>query len=179
LLYPDEDTTYSLATQSPFKYVPKKVTIRRLARNGKVESERSETRVIVEGLSAPAQTTIDVFKLNGASYDQSAATFEISFAERMTFDDERISQRTVAYARATAAAEALVGEDLEDVAPSLMRQLAGTTGFWSVWATVLYDKTGDRNRVLNVLAPETTQPVEPWIGPTPERPFPGTKRTVL
>jgi hypothetical protein len=185
LIYPDEDVTFSLDEKSPFRYVMKTVTIRNLSRSGVLESVRDEKRLIVEGNDARARSTIQYFRLNGASYDESNDSIELTFRERMTQADERVTQRTNVYDYASEAADRTLSlDEMRGIAANLMRQVAGVSGFWSVWATVLNERSHDADFVREAMAPQDSVPLSfielwPWRGATPDWPFPGTRIGVI
>jgi len=182
LLYPDDAVTFSLDGKSPFRYVRKTVTVRTTERDGSVSEDRREL-VVVEGEGDRASETIRFFRLNGASYDDSGPTLDVTFAERMSQADERVAQRTAVFDTAGSAAETMLSrDDLRGVVAGLVRQLAGAAGFWSVWATAFSERTRSRDIIRDAMNPNDRVRfpfASPWRGATPDRPFPGTRAGVL
>ncbi len=173
LLYPDEEVTFSLRPTSRLRYVLRDVTVTRLGRNNNVESEDRRTLVFVEGDDEIAQLTIDCFQLNTAYYIPNDAEFVIPFVERMTQADTRVEQRTAVYEQAKRLVGRITSHDgaKREVFYPAVRQLIAAAGYWSVWATVLWQFTQDP-----ILIKETMMPrFDGWeIGAIPDNPFPGT-----
>jgi hypothetical protein len=176
LLLPDADTTFRLYN-SPFVYSLETINViytddmgRKLIESG------TEELVTIRGTTAKARATIETFSLNTEYFDPERKELRIPWGEYLSRQDVIIRSRTVAWRRATAAAD-----QIEAVRPeqrsSLFRQLqisAVATGHWSVWATVLWDRLHDRDLVSSVLGNRAG-----LHGFGPHNEFPGTASTWL
>jgi len=190
LMMPDVDLTFRLL-DSPFTYDLETVKVTYLNDIGEPDGE-SETRplAIVRGATDRARATIDLFALNSDYFAADKRELTIPRSTYLSREDPRIFLRTDTWARAAQAAD-WIAEVNPNARPMLLdqvRAIVGGTGFWSVWATVLWRRFQDRDLVSRVLMEprETaekfatmkatsgkTPPESP--GPGPHNVFPGTR----
>jgi hypothetical protein len=130
--------------------------------------------VIVRGANSSAQATIDTFSLNTAFFDPEANVLRITENEYLSRTDARLGNRTAAWQRAMRAAGSIADVDRNE-RPSVMsmaRSIAASTGFWSVWATVLWERFQDTGPLASVLGSENLD--RELVGAGPHNEFPGT-----
>lgn len=138
-LRPDRTTTFRTIGGSPLTY---ELRTLKLAGPGAVDSPPTAERAIVVGHTPTATATIAHYALNTAFHragrDVLVLPEGLSLARLDVEVDPRLWLRTQAWHQAERAAVALRPprhEDAERV--QLIGELSGTTGFWSVWQTVL------------------------------------------
>lgn len=177
LIMPDEEITFSLA-DSPFTYSLEEIDIVYLDENGNADaSPKRDYLVIVRGANERALATIDTFSLNTDYFHSDTNELRIPRDEYLSRVDARLHNRTEAWSRAVRAAE-LMADHKNDV-PLLAQQVrmaAATTGFWSVWATVLWQRFSDRDLLSMVLASQRQESLtdRDIVGTGPHNDFPGT-----
>jgi hypothetical protein len=157
-LRPDRDLTFRLGDQSPFIYELRPVR-RRLLDNetGRPKGKgRASPAVIVRACSPAARATLDGFALNTFYFDETENRVGVPEAYDQALLDRRLELRTEAWTIATQVVGLLAAADEPAARAAILataRRLAAAVGFWSVWATVLWDKTGDRGLAADVLMP--------------------------
>jgi hypothetical protein len=158
-LYPDEQRSFSLDKgTSPFTYEKRMVAHYSTDEQGTTLSEAvQEEMVLVKGATAEAQATINKYKLNSPYYDAKNNAF------RVTLDgpgiDIRVYQRTQMWGLISDFVDRY--KKLLAIEPALahlmLKQgkiLAASSGFWSIWATLLWEGTADRKVLSAILLPK-------------------------
>lgn len=193
---PHRDLTFLPGDDTMFRYALEDVSVVYLGDDG--ESSGAPVReqlVIVRSDDDLARRTIDAFALNTRYFDEAAGEFRIPRTDYLAMVDHRVHHRTRAWSTAERIAE-LISEAGETASPLILdqaRHVAAATGFWSVWATVLWERFEDLpilRRILtepreNVEALEAirrdTRPDAgtPALGPNPHQVFPGTHPNAL
>jgi hypothetical protein len=148
-LRPDRDVTFALDATSALAY-----ELRGLAVGG--EGDTPVERVVVVPRSPAAEATIRRFALNTPFHiDQGSGTLllpaETTLSEIEAYDP-RLARRTAAWDHAHDAADALLELGAQGRAATL-RMVSWAIrfeGFWSVWATVLWQRLQD-DTVLDAL----------------------------
>lgn len=142
-LLPHRDVTFTVGEDSPLSYT-------RAGADAHLLAEPHGDRA--------AATSVGYFALND---HVPALGGEFPFdedADQLTRDwvDPRLELRTRAWEVATNAAEQIANAPAEqrEVVLSLTRTLAADTGFWSTWATVIWNAIGDRDALVSVLQPD-------------------------
>ncbi len=195
MLLPDRDDTFHLSQASPFVYERVPVQVR-LNRGRERAISMVEELVVVRGDAAAAAETVTAFALNTLWYDDANRVLEVDQHDHDALIDDRMFART----RAWTFAEQTVGLSLEtrehhgwpEVAIGI-RAAVAATGFWSVWATVAWERTQDPAFVREILQPDDSDWLwDPDTGLSVERvgrsrsvvrgaglhnPFPATART--
>lgn len=160
ILYPDEQLTFSVhPDKSPFVYEKRTVLQAVLDADGKpLDEPQSTEMVFVKGTNESAQATIRHFQLNTAYYDEATNSFNIRLSGPSAGIDIRVRQRTEVWNIVNDYISRY--KKLLEVDPKLSgimlqhgRLLAAGSGYWSVWATLLWQATGDQNILANVLLP--------------------------
>jgi hypothetical protein len=166
LLLPHRALTFTLTDNSPFSY----------------ELESGSDRVVVRPASGAAQNTEAYFALNGLAR---AVGLPLEVPEDLEDDfDPRPRLRNRVWKKATYFAEYLRpagtpaerGKRIRSV-----RLIAEDAGFWSVWATVLWNELQDEAVLAAVLQPgaQVSRPARPDLASeTPlagVHAFPGTR----
>jgi hypothetical protein len=129
-----------------------------------------------------SQLTVDYFALNDhvepldPPFDNGLPLTEDADLLARDWVDPRKELRDRAWHHARTAAEQLaaVPDAQRGVIVPLVRTLAGDSGFWSTWATVLWESSSDPELVAAVLQP----PGDATPGPdalAPPHPFPSTR----
>lgn len=183
LLLPDQELTFSVF-DSPFIYSEEEVDVVCVDENDKPIYDRPITPqfesgmrrlVIVRGRDGRAQATIDTFSLNTEFLDAKSNVLRITEEEYLSRSDARLNNRTVAWRRAVRAAASIADVDRYErpTVLSMARSIAASTGFWSVWATVLWERFRDTGLLVAVLGSEERQTDE-LLGAGPHNDFPGT-----
>lgn len=184
VLLPDQYLTFSIL-DSAFVYSLEEVNVIIVDENGEPVRDRREPALlpsgpnwltIVRGRDSAAQATIDMFSLNGDSFDAEKNVLRITEEEYLSRADARLANRTAAWQRADHAA-AVIADVSAANRTSLLgvaRSLAATTGFWSVWATVLWERFQDTELIAAVLDSVGIPGEEPFTGVGPHNDFPGT-----
>lgn len=153
LLRPDRDRTFALGAPSPLGYVRARLEVR-TADGAALEPVE---RVLATGLDARGEATIGRYLLNTAAHSGDALVLPPEAPDLVWFehDDPRLQLRTAAWAAAAGAAELLreAPDEHRRLALSQARGLLRVTGFWSVWATVLWERLGDRELLADLLLP--------------------------
>jgi hypothetical protein len=164
LLLPDEATTFRVE-RSPYTYSLERVVTTIVDDDGAAIGEPYETEAaIVSGTGERAQNTIERFRLNTPWYDAAAKTLRIPARARATLADRRLDLRTEAWRRAEEVVPRLL--ELGDAHRGIhtkLRLFAEAGGFWSVWVTVLWNATRDREQVASVFS---TRPRGLMVAPT-------------
>jgi hypothetical protein len=157
LLLPDRDRTFSVNGISPFVYVLESVQLVFLDERGAPDGPpETAERALVKATNTAAQATIDYFALNTPYYDPATSTFRIPRADKFAMVDRRVDLRTEAWTTAKT-----FGEELrDDPEPSLrralstqIRQMIQGSGFWSTWATVLWQTLPEPAPITRMLLP--------------------------
>jgi hypothetical protein len=186
VLLPDRDMTFSILNPA-FVYSLEEVNVMIVDRNGEPVKDRREPALlqsgarqmtIVRGRDSAAQATIDMFSLNGDFFDAHENVLRIREPEYLSRADARLENRTAAWQRAAHAA-ALIADVSATNRTSILgvaRSIAATTGFWSVWATILWQRFQDTGLLASVLDPVGLQNGEEFVGAGPHNDFPGTSR---
>jgi hypothetical protein len=164
LLLPDRQLTFRLDASSPFRYERRTIS---------VGGETVEA-VIVVGTTDAARATIRHFALNTASYDDATDNLKLQDAtsadeswpvtvDHLTLDaqvsldypDPRVYLRTRAWDHVTAYLPLLGHDDLavRTAIEGQIRQMIYHSGFWSVWATVLWTAFQDVDQLTRLLLP--------------------------
>lgn len=160
ILYPDEQRTFSVDPEkSPFVYEKSTVLQAVLDVDGNPLSEPQSTEmVLVKGTNESAQATIRHFQLNTAYYDETSNSFNIRPEGASAGMDIRVHHRTEIWNMASDYINRY--QQLQEVDKNLSglmlqhgRLLAAASGHWSVWATLLWQATGNRDILANVLLP--------------------------
>jgi hypothetical protein len=149
LLLPDRHLTFTLAGTSPFTYT-------RDDRTG---------HVTVVPAPGPAATTVDYFALNGLFATEPLPTAPRTpqteeQAAIIDYLDPRPGLRDSVWEQADYLAtrlEETSGREREELA-GRVHLVATNSGFWSVWATVLWTKLHDRDVLETVLQPPSPRP---------------------
>lgn len=193
LMLPHRDLTFALDESSPFTYALEDVAVVQLDDNGQpLGATTTEPLAIVRAHDPRAQATIDRFALNSAYFDQERSTLRIPRSAYLSMQDQRLFERTLAWQRADQVAASLAGVDgatRQEPLVAQLRLLAAATGFWSVWATVLWRRFHDKEllrrvlaepeartrRLLRLRAESTAVPADAPIGPGSHNAFPGTR----
>ena len=180
LSLPDSETTFRLE-DSPFVYALEKVEVLYLDESGaQLGGPQEQEFAIVRGSNAPAQATIDMFDLNTEYFDAAEGRLRMPYLDYLSRRDARLHSRTQAWRRATHAAEQIALEALEgrgNRGPVLaqVQNSAASTGYWSVWATVLWNRFNDVGLLSTVLGARTDVRGEgELLGSGPHNEFPGT-----
>ncbi|HEY2714678.1 MAG TPA: hypothetical protein VGI73_00500 [Solirubrobacterales bacterium] len=147
LALPDRELTFTLAEDSPFRYRPQAPS----------ESDEEPARVLVEATEERSQATIAYFALND-HVPALGRDFPLEpDADLLTRDwvDPRLELRTRAWGIADLAATQIAGAEGFERATvvAVVASLAEDTGFWSVWATVLWERLGDPEVLAQILQP--------------------------
>jgi hypothetical protein len=184
VLLPDQHVTFSIF-DSAFVYSLEEVTVIFVDENDEPLKDLREPPLlqsgpqqlaIVRGRDSVAQATIEMFSLNGEFFDAQEKVLRITEAEYLSRADARLGNRTAAWRRADRAA-ALIADVIPANRTSILgvaRSIAATTGFWSVWATVLWQRFKDPRLLAAVLGPVDRHDGEGFIGAGPHNDFPGT-----
>jgi hypothetical protein len=154
-----------------------------------VQSEDGD-RVIVKASTPEAQATVDYFALNTAHFDAAASSIRIPFPTGPEPEDSRVDLRTRAWHTAVERAGKLSHEKphMRRAHQEQITGLIGAYGFWSVWATVLWDRYRDRGLVSALLLPPAAKPAAGMLAVAAEPPsslrgnaadFPGTRADAL
>lgn len=160
LLYPDEQLTFAVNTEkSPFVYEKSTVMQTLLDADGKpVSGPKATEMVLVKGTSDNARATIRYFQLNTAYYNEATGSFNIPVADQPAGLDIRVHQRMEVWnlvndyiRRYQELLE--VDRKMSGLMLQQGRLLAASSGFWSVWATLLWQATGNRDVAASVLLP--------------------------
>lgn len=156
-LRPDRDATFALRATSPLAYELRPVAIYGDSSDAQVE------RVMVIPGSAAAAATIRRFALNTPFHIEPSADALVLPPGRTLAEvegyDPRLARRTAAWHDAHGAVDALLEAGPEG-RPAVLRTISWGvrfTGFWSVWASVLWQRLHDET-VLDALRrqPELT-----------------------
>lgn len=154
MLAPDVDETFALDA-SPFVYAFAPVTLILLDDEGRAADDGKVCDMaIVTGTTAAARATIDTFALNGR-YAAADGTMRMPASAYLAREDNRPFLRTEVWLRAEQVADQIAAIDAA-MRPMLLEQvrmLAAASGFWSVWATVLWNRFGDHSMLAAVLLP--------------------------
>jgi hypothetical protein len=157
LLLPDRDRTFSVNSTSPFVYALEPVNLVYLDDDGAPDGPlETAERALVKATTPAAQATIDYFALNTHYYDPATSTFRIPRADQLAMVDQRVDLRTEAWTTAKT-----FGEELrDDPEPSLRRALSTQIrqtiqggGFWSTWATALWQRVPEPTLIARMLLP--------------------------
>ena len=190
ILRPDRDDTFSLTGDSPFTYDLEQVRVWYLDDEGAPEGEPTvEEHVIVRGRTDRAQATVRLFALNSIYYDEHQGELRIPRSAYLRMDDSRLQERTAAWLRAEEASQLAAqaeGAFARTLLLDQIRVMASMTGFWSVWATVFWNRFEDLETVRRVtIEPARTaaadgggpaeRPAPALSGPGPHNAFPGTR----
>ena len=165
ILLPDRDLTFSLAESSPLSYV---------------HSDGGDGRIVVTPNSAAAEATTAYFALN-EHVPALGREFPLEpDADLLTRDwvDPRQELRTRAWGAAAKAATQIEAapQPLRPTVLGLVQTLAGDTGFWSTWATVLWDALGDPQVLEATLQSPGLRPDSPLPAAAAiPHPFPATR----
>ncbi len=170
VLLPHRELTFTLAAPSPLRY----------------ERDR-EGRVSVVAQDGRADVTVDFFALNGLVARDPGPEVEDAELFRLTVDyvDPRPGLREQAWEQAELFAAELAPTEGEE-RRRLVRMVhlaAASTGFWSVWATVLWQSLQDADVLATALLPPAA-PLRagagaPGAGPVGHHAFGGTRRDWL
>lgn len=196
LLLPHEETTFRISdNQSPFVYELRPVTMvyleaedPQLDEESKLELERQlepeKEYAIVRGTTFAAESTIEYFALNTEYYHPATNSFHIPMADYLAAVDRRLDQRTRVWQSAIDLARRI--NDARNVPgfEAMVQQAAlavAAAGYWSTWATLLWNELQDRTLLERILLPPTpaADNVVNVPGPGPHQIFPGTRRDWL
>lgn len=189
LLLPHRDLTFRLGGGSPFTYVLQTVQVVRMAPDGvsTLDSHLTE-EVIVKASTPEAQATIDRFALNGAFFDRTTSVSRIPFPTGAQIDDSRVELRTRAWHTAAKLAGGLRHQSptVRHAVQMQFYSLIAAYGFWSVWATVLWDQFRDRRLLSAMLLPPASKTAPAGAAAAPRSSlsgnagsFPGTRADAL
>jgi hypothetical protein len=180
---PDIEPTFRLQ-DSPFVYGLEKVRVTYLNESESNPSlQRTQLPVpppevqelaIVRGRDPRAQATIDAFALNTEYFQPAEHQLRIPFGDYLSRRDPRLINRTRVWQMATESAHQISNLGNPEPLLSQLRTLAAATGYWSVWATVLWEYFGDPRPISAVLGPQSIPEDEIAWGVTPFNRFPGT-----
>jgi hypothetical protein len=156
-LRPDVDLTFTLDARSPLTYEPRRLTVRAI---GSGVHLGATERVVAVGMTLEGAATVRHYALNTPMHDP--VRDEVLVPEGMTLGDAeeldpRMALRTQAWSEADTMAERLASVSdslLDEFLPSLS-WIVENTGFWSVWATVLWRRLGASQPVLRLLQPRS------------------------
>ncbi|NII29202.1 hypothetical protein HB364_29250 [Pseudoflavitalea sp. X16] len=189
LLYPDEQLTFSVNKEtSPFVYEKKPVTRYLLDEdNNAIGSPETVELVIVRGTTESARATINHFDLNSAWYAEADNTLRIPLQEHLSAADLRVHQRTEIWGLVDDYVKRYrqlleLNRDMAGIMLEHGRLLAAASGFWSVWATLLWEGTNDRAALSAVLLPRQANLAAAARAEgqaTPHDVFPGTHPDVF
>jgi len=177
LMIPDQEITFQL-DNSPISYSLETVNVVLIDNNDEiVPTAKSEKLVIAQGNNERARATIDTFSLNTEYFNPATKELRLPAEEYLSRRDAPLRSRTVAWKRATDAAEQIAGlrgADRRPLVPQLQIS-AAATGHWSVWATVLWNRLEDRELLFSVLGGRpSAQDYEDLVSRGPYNEFPGT-----
>jgi hypothetical protein len=143
LLLPHRDLTFALASDSPLQYT----------RDG------DTGHVTVAATTAEAASTVGYFALNGFFPEEAAfvpaSAEEEARAQLVDYIDPRPRLRDEVWNQASHFAGRLrdsSGRDREERL-GIVHLVAASSGFWSLWATVLWNELEDRDALETVLQP--------------------------
>jgi hypothetical protein len=177
LSVPDSETTFRLES-SPFVYALETVEVFYLDESGAQRgAPQQQEFAIVRGSNDQAQATIDMFDLNTEYFNEAEHSLRIPYVDYLSRRDARLHSRTQAWRRATHAAQqiALVGRGDRGPLLAQVQNSAASTGYWSVWATVLWNRFNDVGLLSAVLGARTDIRGEgELLGSGPHNEFPGT-----
>jgi len=177
LMLPDQEKTFQLE-DSPFVYQLEKVNRVVLDEDDKISPESgTEEIVIVRGTNPRAEATIETFSLNSEYFNPETRELRIPREDHCSCQDALLRNRTLAWQRASVAAEQIAGLSSTDrrVLLAQLQMSAAVTGHWSVWATVLWSRLKDGAFIGQVLGGQTQDQTDrDLIGFGPHNEFPGT-----
>jgi hypothetical protein len=171
LSLPDSETTFRLE-DSPFVYALEKVEVLYLDESGaQLGSIQEKKYVIVRGSN--------MFSLNTEYFDAAERRLRMPYVDYLSRRDPRLHSRTQAWRRATQAAQqvavaALAGRGNRGPLLAQVQNSAASTGYWSVWATVLWNRFHDLRLVSAVLGARIGVEGGELLGHGPHNEFPGT-----
>ena len=176
LMLPDQERTFQLEN-SPFVYELEKVNRLVVDEDDTVSESGAEEIVIVRGTNLRANTTIETFSLNSEYFTMETNELRIPREDYYSRQDALLRNRTVAWQRASAAAEQVAGLSGANrrLLVAQVQMSAAATGHWSVWATVLWNRLKDGAFIGQVLGGQTQDQTDrDLIGFGPHNEFPGT-----
>jgi hypothetical protein len=158
-LRPDRDLTFKLGDDSAFLYSLSQASGHRLldADGQSLGAQTAVDAAIVRASTPGAQATLDRFALNTPYYDPAADLIAVPIRDHERMLDRRLELRTEAWHKATEIAGFLriAQDDTERRAiTTMLRMIVASMGFWSTWATVLWNELGDRALLQDVLLPQ-------------------------
>lgn len=178
LMIPDEQTTFQLE-DSPLVYSLETVNLVLTDENDvPLPSPRNYQAVIVSGTTEEARATIETFSLNTEYFDAEGKELRIPLEEFLSREAAILETRTVAWRRATAAADQIAALDRlgRRALVAQLQMSAAATGHWSVWATVLWSRFEDLDLLSSILSGRSEAEKDgDLIGFGPHNEFPGTK----
>jgi hypothetical protein len=193
VLRPDRDVTFTVTDASPLVYALEPVQVIYLDDEGKPRGDAvTEQHVIVHGRTDRAKATIDAFALNTRYFDAGRGELRIPRSDYLSMVDTRLHDRKRVWDRATEAASAAASIDQPAMRNLLLDQIrltASGSGYWSVWATVFWQRFRDAamlrrllmeppeslRRTLQMRAATGVEPAPHSTGPGPHNAFPGTR----
>lgn len=173
---PDRDLTFKL-TDSPFIYRLEIVPVTYLDDDGNAEGDPvDEEFAIVRGATPAAERTVEAFALNSVFYDIASESIRMRRSDYLSLTDNRLHERTHAWRLAEQTMELIrqVPSGQRDLLLDQARLTVAAAGFWSVWATVLWNGLGDEDAIRRVLE-EPEETAERFASLTPEIEIPGAE----
>lgn len=192
LRLPGRDLTFTLPDPPLFRYALEPVAVTYLDDDGEADGAPVEEQLaIVRSDDEAARRTIDAFALNTQYFDAALGNLRIPRRHYLAMMDHRLHHRTTAWRRAERLAELIdaAAPEARNLLLDQARHVAAATGFWSVWATVLWTRFQDVELARRALV-EPREQVERLlearrdaglpalahhIGSGPHNAFPGTR----
>jgi hypothetical protein len=161
LLLPDKDLTFRLDDKAELVYTLQPVSLVYLDDQGNPETAPNNVElVIVRACSPAAQATIDYFGLNTHYYNQNDNSFRIPKKDYLSMVDRRVDLRTEAWHNAQQYADYLKETDTELLINAFLQQariIIQSGGFWSTWATVMWQSFHDKTLLEKLLLPRVEE----------------------
>jgi len=156
LLLPHKDITFAVQN-SPFQYELTSIEIVLLNdENPDLTETKKQNLVIVSAITPQAQQSIDFFALNGEGFDAEKNRLTIKQLDYLSMTDHRIFERTETWQRASQIIDSIKtvdgNADLHPLVVNQTKLMVSNSGFWSVWATLLWRAFEDRDLLAHVLA---------------------------